>query len=287
MSRFRAYCFTYNNYPQNVEDQLVVLECVYLVAGYETAPTTGTPHLQGFVYFRNAKTLSAARRVLQGAMPGCHLEPSKGSPRQNRIYCLKLGEGDQPNDRYYERGTLPMSAEDKGEAESQRWEDAWESAKLGEFENIPADIRIRQYAALKRIAQDYMPALERLTQPCGTWIVGQSGAGKTRAVLDQIPDAFPKPRNQWWDGYRMEPVVLVDDLDKFDVRLGGKLKHWADAYPFIAEAKGTSLRIRPQRIIVTSQYEIEEIWTDQETREALLRRFVVIRKYLGQEINLL
>lgn len=287
MSRHRGFCFTFNNYPANVEEQLSTIDCVYLVAGFETAPTTGMPHIQGYLYYSNNKSVTAARRSLQSIMPGCHVEVAKGSPRQNDVYCRKLREGDTANERVYMRGTLPLSATDKGEVERQRWDAAWESAKRGEFEEIPADIRIRQYAALKRIAQDYMPALERLTGPCGTWIVGQSGAGKTRAVLDQIPDTFPKPRNQWWDGYRMEPVVLVDDIDKFDVRLGGKLKHWADAYPFIAEAKGTSLRIRPQRIIVTSQYTIEEIWADEETREALLRRFVVVRKHLGQEINLL
>lgn len=128
--------------------------------------------------------------------------------------------------------------------------------------------------------------MERLAGPCGIWICGQSGSGKTSSVYTQFPDAYPKPRSQWWDGYRDEPVVVLDDIDKFDVRLGGKLKHWADEYPFIAEAKGSSRKIRPVRLFVTSQYTIEEIWGDQETREALLRRFIVIEKKLGEEIYL-
>lgn len=218
---------------------------------------------------------------VRGELAGSHVEIARGSPAQVEAYCTK--EDASP----YRRGQRPLGPEEKGDEEKKRWEEAWEHAKAGRIEEIPADIRVRQYSAIKRITQDFMPTLARLAAPCGTWIVGQSGAGKTRAVLDQFPDAYPKPRNQWWDGYRMEPVVLVDDIDKFDVRLGGKLKHWADSYPFIGESKGTSLRIRPQRIIVTSQYRIEEIWTDQETKDALMRRFVVVEKILGEEINLL
>jgi len=59
--------------------------------------------------------------------------------------------------------------------------------------NIPADIRVRQYSTLLKIQRDYMPPMERLRGPCGTWIWGAAGSGKTRSVLDQIPDLYPKP----------------------------------------------------------------------------------------------
>jgi len=61
------------------------------------------------------------------------------------------------------------------------------------------------------------------------------------------------------DGYLDEPVVLLDDVDKFDRALGGRLKHWADFAPYIGEIKGGSRRIRPEKLIVTSQYTIEDI----------------------------
>jgi len=163
-----------------------------------------------------------------------------------------------------------------------RWETAWTNAKLGAIEAIPPDIRVRQYSALRRIERDYMPAVEPLTGPCGTWIFGLSGAGKTRGVLDAYPDAYPKPRTQWWDGYQGERVVLLDDVDRFDVKLGGLLKHWADCYPFIGEQKGGAKKIRPTRLFVTSQYRIEDIWEDAETRDALSRRFNVIEKRVGE-----
>lgn len=273
----RNWIFTWNNYPNDYATALDNINCRYIIAGKEVAPNTATPHLQGYVIFLNAIRLPTVRTQL----PGCHVEIARGNSTQCIAYCSK----EDPNP--YCRGDKPKTREEIGDDEKKRWEQAWDHAKAGRIEEISADIRIRQYSAIKKIAQDYMPPLPRLEGPCGTWIVGAAGSGKTRAVLDQHPDAYPKPRNQWWDGYQREPIVLVDDIDIFDVRLGGKLKHWADAYPFIGESKGTSVKIRPQRIIVTSQYKIEEIWTDQETRQALLRRFIVIEKKLGEEINLL
>lgn len=283
MSRNRAHLFTWNNYPATYADVLGGLDCRYIVAGEELAPVTRTPHLQGYVVWRNPKSIAAVR----GLLVGCHITVARGNHGQNDRYCRKTRPEDgDPNGVVYSRGDLPADPADRGAVEKLRWEDAWTAAKEGRIEDIPGDIRVRQYSTLRRIERDYMPAVERLRGPCGTWIWGAAGSGKTRAVLDQIPDAFPKPRNQWWDGYQREPIVLVDDVDRFNVKLGGFFKHWADAYPFIGEIKGGSIKIRPQRIIVTSQYKIEEIWDDQETRQALLRRFVVIEKIIGQDIIL-
>lgn len=279
--RNRAHCFTWNNYGPTYATHLDGLDCRYIVAGEEIAPGTGTRHLQGYVVWRNGKTVSAVRTLL----PGCHITVSRGNHVQNDRYCRKTRDTDDvPNGVIYHRGDLPADPADRGAAEKARWEIAWTLAKAGSIEEIPADIRVRQYSTLRRIERDFMPEMERLRGPCGTWIWGVAGCGKTRSVIEQIPDSFPKPRNQWWDGYQREEVVLVDDVDKFDVKLGGYFKHWADAYPFIGEVKGGSQKIRPKRLIVTSQYRIEDIWEDEATRAALLRRFVVVEKIINQNI---
>jgi hypothetical protein len=279
--RVRGWCFTWNNYPDDYRDTLDGIECRYICFGEEVAPDTGTPHIQGYVYYANNKTLSAVRRQI----PGAHLSVAHGNAKQNRDYCGKLRpEDEEPNAVFIERGDIPLSSADKGELERARYDRAWSLAKAGDIETVDADIRVRLYSSLRRIERDYMPAVERLEGVCGLWVYGRSGCGKTRAVLDAYPECYPKPRNQWWDGYQREPVVLLDDVDKFDVRLGGQLKHWADAAPFIGEVKGGSVKIRPSKLIVTSQYKIEDIWEDAETREALLRRFQVVEKITGQDI---
>lgn len=130
-----------------------------------------------------------------------------------------------------------------------------------------------------------MPRVQPLDDVCGIWLFGESGSGKTRAVLRAFPDCFIKPRTQWWDGYQEESVVCIDDVDKYDIKLGGMLKHWGDFAPFIGEFKGGSRRIRPKLVIVTSQYALGDIWSDTETKDALSRRFRIIEKVGNQEVD--
>lgn len=271
-SRHRNFTWTWNSPPDDLS-ALLALPTRYLCYGKETAPSTGRPHLQGFVSFSSAKTLSAAIKLL----PGCHVAVSRGTAAQNRDYCSKEGD-------FFERGECPATPADGGSLERARWDQAWTLAKAGRLEDIDADIRLRYYATIRKIGMDYMPSRAPLESTCGIWIFGESGCGKTRAVMSTYPDAYPKPRNTWWDGYQDEDIVLLDDVDKFNVSLGGYLKHWADFCPFIGERKGGSIKIRPKKFIVTSQYRIEDIWLDDETREALARRFVVIEKIAGQDI---
>jgi len=274
-SRYRSWCFTFNNYAVSDCSRIIELPCRYVCFGKEVAPTTGTAHLQGYISFASAKSLSAVAKLL----PGCHLVVARGSASQNKIYCSKGGD-------FFENGDCPAEPSDGGRMEIARWDSAWALAVRGVVEEIDSDIRLRYYTTLKKIGTDYMPIMCALESVCGVWIHGSSGSGKTRAVLASFPDAYIKPRNNWWDGYQSEPVVLLDDVDKFDRVLGGKLKHWADFCPFIAEIKGGSRRIRPAKLIVTSQYRMEDIWDDVETLEALRRRFTVIEKTPGQDIIL-
>jgi len=273
--RHRRWIFTCNNYTEADLDYFATIHVRFIIYGKEIAPTTGTPHLQGFVVLNSAKTVSATRKFLRR----CRIDVARGSVASNITYCSKSGDCVQ-------RGDPPSDPAEIGRAEIDRWNSAWDSAKRGELEEIPADIRIRSYTTLKRIHQDYMPPVEPLVSVCGLWIFGESGAGKTRAVLREFPTAFIKPRNNWWDGYQEEEVVLIDDIDKFDVALGGKLKHWGDFAPFIAEIKGGSRRIRPRLVIVTSQYVIGDIWKDRETQEALGRRFKLIEKLANVDVVL-
>jgi len=275
-SRHRSWCFTLNHFDDADCRSIDSLACTYVIYGKETAPTTGTPHLQGYINFASGKTLRRVRQLL----PGCHLSVARGTAAQNKVYCSKGGD-------FYERGICPAAPADSGSTERSRWDTAWSFAVTGNIEAIDADIRIRCYSTLTKIRTDFMPSVVPLESTCGIWIYGLSGCGKTRSVLRAFPTCYIKPRNNWWDGYQSEPVVCVDDMDKFDRALGGKLKHWADFAPFIGEFKGVgSRRIRPSKLIVTSQYKIEDIWEDEETRDALLRRFIVIEKVEGQDIIL-
>lgn len=107
------------------------------------------------------------------------------------------------------------------------------------------------------------------------WIWGPSGSGKSSGARTRWPDLYNKPLNKWWCDYQGEATVLLDDLGKDRLVLGTHLKQWADHYPFTAETKGGGVRIRPERIVVTSNYHPNEIFQDQTTIEAITRRFQI------------
>lgn len=62
----------------------------YIIYGKEICPTTKKKHLQGYCYFKNAKSMSAVKKIFKDN--AIHLEPAKGSVAQNIKYCSKEGD---------------------------------------------------------------------------------------------------------------------------------------------------------------------------------------------------
>ena len=63
MSRVQNYCFTLNNYTVEEETDVMTIDCKYLVIGREVGEN-GTPHLQGFIAFTNAKSFKAVKTLM-------------------------------------------------------------------------------------------------------------------------------------------------------------------------------------------------------------------------------
>lgn len=281
----RDWCFTLNNYSEVDIQRVQQIECKYLVYGKEVG-ANGTPHLQGYIYFKNQRAFKGVKSLFPSTV---HLEAAIACAEKNIQYCKK---GEQPkaewehdgikglnyglNADVFEKGDKPKTQKEKGDGEVERYEEAKRAAMDGKLEDIPGDIFIRCYNSLVRIKKDYMEKPKDLDDVCGVWIYGPAGIGKSRKAREDFPGSYDKMCNKWWDGYQGEQYAVIDDFGKDHNILGHHLKRWADRYSFIAENKGGAVNIRPKNIVVTSQYSIEQIWEDQETRDALNRRFKVI-----------
>lgn len=268
MSRHRGYCFTINNYTDDDVNRLNNLDCEYIVFGREVAPTTGTPHLQGYVHFANGKTRSAASKLVKG-----HLIAAKGSPEQNFNYCSKDGQ-------VTERGVRPQSCTAQGDVERERWDRSRVAAREGRFDDIPSDIYIRYNASLKRIRREDVAAPTNLSPAStyGVWIHGPPRTGKSTMARTEYGTPYLKGINKWWDGYDGEETVLIEDFSpRHAPFLVDYLKIWTDRWAFSAETKGGRIVIRPKLIVVTSNYHPDECFHGVDL-DALKSRFTILEK---------
>ena len=122
------------------------------------------------------------------------------------------------------------------------------------------------------------------------WIYGPSGIGKSYLIRNLFDDLYEKPCNIWWDGYNNEEVVLIDDFDKSSKKLSYYLKIWGDNYRFNAEIKGGMIQPGYKKFIITSNYDIESLFyddndPDDELIDALKRRYEEIYVANKKEIE--
>jgi len=263
--RYRSWAFTY--FVNGSEEDVLykVVPCQYMVFGYEKCPTTGKDHLQGTVVFTDAKTFSAAKKSLFGSP---HLSVVKNLEK-SIAYCKKGGS-------FFEKGTPPVTPKEKGDGERERWTIALNHAREGTHDAIESRI---QFVYARHI--DYIHNKAQLAKKVvdttieNDWFCGPTGSGKSRTARETYPDAYLKSCNKWWDGYTGQEVVIVEDFDATHSVLCHHMKIWADRYPFPAEVKGGTMKIRPRKIIVTSNYAPNVIWNLDADLQPILRRFRV------------
>lgn len=267
------WCFTLNNYTDLDIARCAVFfaeSCKYLIYGKEVGES-GTPHLQGYFCLKNQKTLTALKKVFATA----HFEVKRGTVTEAVVYCKKDGD-------YLEFGNLPEERGTAGgAANADRWAVAKNLAISGKLDDVDPEIFIRYYSSIKKIADDRklrgpIKTLDWINTP-NIWIWGKTGVGKSRRARELGPDAYLKNRNKWWDGYADEEDVIIDDFGQGDTWMGDYLKTWSDRYPFKGETKGSTVTLRPKRIILTSNYSPDDLWSDVGgVLEPLRRRFKVM-----------
>lgn len=235
----------------------------YGIIAKEVAPSTGTPHLQCYFVFKAPKRLAAIKKIC----PRGHWEIAKGTTEDNIKYCCK----EATEDDRMELGKRPKTRPEIGQEQHELWTDVCRAAREGTCEEEYPQQFIQYNSTINRL---FDPQVDVINEYSGHWWTGRPGTGKSRKAREDYPDLYDKLLNKWWDGYRDEETVLIDDIGLDHKIMGTFLKRYADHYPFRAEYKGGSKVIRPKSVIVTSNYTIEEIWAgDQQMIDAINRRF--------------
>lgn len=142
--RLFGYVFTLNNYTEAQERAL--RGCVgntgikYILFGRETAPTTGTPHLQGYLQVNHDNTKRINTKLNIVAVK------ARGSYRENYTYCTKGGD-------FFEAGE---AEELKGVSQGKRsdLDSVHEAIKRGESYQEICETHFKEMAKYSRFIRE-------------------------------------------------------------------------------------------------------------------------------------
>jgi len=111
-ARARSYSFTVWNWNEDsyerLKRELHTAQATRWVIGKEVAPTTQNLHLQGYVRWKDGKTVKRTIDILStGCLTGkAHVEVCKGNEEQNYKYCIKDGNFESSG---FEKEEKPVS----------------------------------------------------------------------------------------------------------------------------------------------------------------------------------
>lgn len=261
-AKSRNWVLTCNNYTDENVAAFDLLVTIYKIRAYEIAPTTGTPHIQGYAYFNNA----VRRSSLQKKLPRFVLIQASGSPEQNQTYCKKEG-------KFTETGLLPKQGI-RNDIHSfvLLAKSAPKRLDEGSLLEDHSQMVAKYPMFVDRVLRHYHPP-KPLTQLNNWWYYGPPGTGKTTAAA-ALGSHYVKQPNKWFCGYAGEDALIIEDIQpNHSSFMGYNLKIWADKAPFTAQVKCSSMYIRPKQVIVTSNYTIDQMGWDEITTKAIKRRF--------------
>ncbi|AHA36869.1 nonstructural protein 1 [Penaeus monodon circovirus VN11] len=261
--RAKRWVFTWNNYtPENVA-HLQEINCKYIGWGYETAPSTGTPHLQGFVYFHKQLRWKAVMAIMGNPS---FVEVMEGTVEDNIAYCTKgPGEfwqsGPPPTEKKKTefKDILKMTLKEADEV--MREEHTWQSGSSNWK-------RLRS-----SMIKHYIGEMEVL------WFYGPTGTGKTRCAVEEHNGELIEFDGKFFDYKGGADCVVLDEIDKLEKPIPmGTMLRLLDRYKYSLRVLGDYVPRDFKKIIITSTNHPEVVYS-QSHCEQLLRRITKIVEF--------
>lgn len=263
---FRNCCFTLNNYTASEVESIKNWEAKYIIFGYEKGES-GTPHIQGYVEWKNARKLS----TLKNLNDRIHWEARKGSAFQASEYCKKEGN-------IWEKGIM------SNQGKRSDLDSVVESINDGNSLAIIASTNPQQFIKYHKGIEKLLSLTrfsDRTTKPYIEWRYGKSGTGKTRYCIEKHPNHYIKDGTMWWDGYTQNEAIIIDDFDgNWPYR---DLLRLLDYYKYQGQFKGGYIPINSPFIYITCEFPPEYFWSDNKLTQ-ILRRCDVISEVMASEV---
>ncbi len=277
--RLRNVCFTLNNPTEILDFDFDEME--YLIY-QEEQPLGGTYHFQGYCEFKNQKSQAQAKALLGGDR--VHLERRRGTQLEAIDYCRKE-DSRVPYTVPIEEGTPRLQGK---RMDLEGFKDAvLAGARQRELLDDHFGIVARYPKFYQTLTMMNRP--ERTTDLVVTLHIGETGLGKTRAVMDEFgtdPTFYRSPLNNgtmWFDTYDGHRTVLLDDFTGAASHLAlCTLLQLLDRYPVLVPTKGSHTWWMPNAVHVTTNL-LPKDWYKWEGRgeqyKALARRFHQVYLY--------
>lgn len=269
---WRWWLCTWNNYPEENWFDILKASGAKYGRGQKEKGESGTPHIQFVLFFPDPKSFAKAKSTLP---PAVHITGKAGAAKKDICAYVWKQETAIPNSRFEwgESQTITQKSQEK-------YDEALQLAKDGNVLEAEAEILVKHLMNLMRLEAIYLKPLR--TDACrGVWFYGKPGCGKSHAARELAGlDMYIKGQNKWFDGYRGEGSILLDDFDS--ASLGHLLKLWADRWECMGEIKGGTVALRHRYLIITSNYlpGDKRMWgvgsrdEDESMCAAVRRRFI-------------
>lgn len=224
-TRSRGWCFTIN-FPDEEELQIFsrpIPNAQYTVYQFEQGELGGHRHIQGYVYFKNARMGSSIRKTLRDWCGGyeAHFDIANGTGDQNKTYCTKE-ETRIPDTDPYEFGDMPEDPKLQGGKGAAAILQLWDVFKVDgriteeRMQNNP--VAVVQYGRRLREIKDEIEH-EHWEHKVGynpkkiIILYGETGTGKTRTAMEDGAIKAKYSSRYTWGHYRGEKVVCFDEFN--------------------------------------------------------------------------
>lgn len=143
---------------------------------------------------------------------------------------------------------------------------------------------IRYFRGINEYIKHVSPVVARSTKTELYVYWGPPGTGKSRRALEEARGIDPesiyyKPRGLWWDGYKQQRCVIVDDFYgwiKYD-----ELLKITDRYPYKVQVKGGFEEFTSTHIWITSNVDIDEWYRFIGYKTEAIERRITLKEYMG------